>query len=131
VRWLAVAALVYLGCGDGAPPAPTEARPPDEPPVGLDERSWGERLFEEHGCVGCHNIHGADVVGGHLDGIVGETRLLPDGREVEVDESYLRSALLHDPERAAGRADAPLPSYRDRLTEGQMSALVAFLRALE
>jgi hypothetical protein len=129
--WASVLSVTLLAaCGD-EPASPEEAELgsglPDRPPRGLTQEAWGERLFTEHGCLGCHTLHGARSVGGSLSGIWGASRTFVDGSAGTVDEAYVRESIDAPSDRIVEGFDDTMPSYRQRLSQAQVDALVAFL----
>lgn len=121
------------GCGEDRPtPAPAVApvAPPTEAPAGLTQVAWGERLFQDHGCAGCHHINGIRGVGPPLDGLYDSTRPLGDGGTEHVDARYLRRAVVHSPDVLRTTPAAPVPSYEGQLGDAEVDALVAYLKSL-
>ncbi|GJE26656.1 cytochrome c oxidase subunit II [Methylobacterium organophilum] len=92
---------------------------------GLAEK--GERLFTERGCSGCHDA-GSKVHAPSLAGLWGQSVSLEDGRTVTVDEAYLRDSILQPGRDVVAGYEAIMPSFEGRLTEGEIQALVAYLR---
>ncbi|NII54318.1 cytochrome c oxidase subunit II [Luteibacter sp. SG786] len=87
----------------------------------------GRALFTRYGCAGCHDA-GSSVHAPRLDGLYGSTVPLADGRQVLADERYLHDAItLPGSEVAAGYAPV-MPSYKDRIDEADILALVAYLK---
>jgi cytochrome c oxidase subunit 2 len=87
----------------------------------------GRTLFTRYGCAGCHDP-GSAVHAPRLDNLYGSTVPLTDGRQVVADDRYLHDAIvLPAAEVAAGYA-AVMPSYKDRIDEADILALVAYLK---
>jgi cytochrome c oxidase subunit 2 len=100
---------------------------PDRPPRGLTSVEWGERLFTEQGCVGCHTVYGARSVGGPLDGIIGDPRVFTNGSKGVVDDTYVRESIDNPSSKVVAGFPDVMPSYRHRLSQAQVDALVEFL----
>jgi cytochrome c oxidase subunit II len=125
--------LAWAGCDETpvpveGPEAPVAA--PEAPPAGLDEVQWGERLFQEHGCTGCHHINGVRGVGGALNGVFDSERPLEGEAPVTADEAYLRESILDPSAKVVEGFEANMPSYRGILNDAQVEALVAYLRSI-
>jgi cytochrome c oxidase subunit 2 len=87
----------------------------------------GRALFTRYGCAGCHDA-GSSVHAPRLDGLYRSTVPLADGRQVLADERYLHDSItLPGSEVAAGYAPV-MPSYKDRIDEADILALVAYLK---
>jgi cytochrome c oxidase subunit 2 len=127
----AALALASSACADEPEPASSHVGTglPDRPPRGLTSIEWGERLFTEQGCVGCHTLYGAQSVGGPLDGITGESRTFTDGSTAVVDEAYVRESIDAPDAKVVAGYSAVMPSYRHRLSQAQVDALVEFLES--
>jgi cytochrome c oxidase subunit 2 len=130
LRAAVLSIALFAACGDEpkrAEEGDLGSGLPDRPPRGLTPEKWGERLFIEHGCLGCHTIHGARSVGGSLAGIWGAPRTFADGSTGTVDEAYVRESIDSPSEKVVDGFGDAMPSYRQRLSQAQVDALVAFL----
>ncbi len=90
----------------------------------------GAALFTALGCSGCHAA-ASDVRAPLLDGVFGRPVQLADGRTVTADEAYIRNSILQ-PERdvVAGYRPIMPKGFAEVLDQGQIQALVAYVRAL-
>jgi cytochrome c oxidase subunit 2 len=90
----------------------------------------GAALSEEQGCLSCHSVDGAELVGPTWQGIFGSERALEDGSTVIADEEYLRKSLL-DPE-ADVVAGFPMimPNAYGFLSDEDIDAIVEYIKSL-
>jgi len=111
-------------------PAPPTARPSYESQV-----AWGRAVFSRFGCAGCH---GPDGTGGRHNWNAGLGFEVPPLLYVKAyfDEASLKQ-LIRDGRQPAypASADRPIPPlymppWKDRLTEPELNALVAYLFSL-
>ncbi|WP_255640204.1 c-type cytochrome [Cupriavidus sp. EM10] len=80
------------------------------------------------GCAACHDA-GATVQAPRLDGLIGRTVTLQDGRTVTADAAYVRDAML-DPRKDIVAGYAPImPTYQGQVSEEDILAIIAYLRA--
>jgi cytochrome c oxidase subunit 2 len=88
----------------------------------------GKRLFEQNGCVACHNDTPGSV-GPSLVGVFGKTEDLADGSSIVVDEKYLMESIV-DPQAklVAGYAPA-MPTYQTTLSEQQILQLIEYIKS--
>lgn len=87
----------------------------------------GRQLFTRYGCAGCHEA-GSSVHAPRLDSLFGSTVSLADGSQLRADERYLHdSIVLPGNEIVAGYANV-MPSYKDRIGEADILALIAYLK---
>jgi cytochrome c oxidase subunit II len=96
----------------------------------MSARAWGAKIFRDQGCVGCHDLGGADGAGGSLVGLYGKDRKLSSGQVVIADEDYLRASILSPNSQVVAGRPAVMPSYRDKLGPAELDALVSFLTQL-
>jgi cytochrome c oxidase subunit 2 len=87
---------------------------------------YGFARFRALGCSGCHS--GASTVHApSLDGLLGRTVHLQDGRSIVADETYVRdSILLPRKDVVAGFAPV-MPSFAGQVSEEDIQALIAYL----
>jgi len=88
----------------------------------------GRALFQRLGCAAYHDA-GATVQAPRLDGLIGRTVTLQDGRTVTADAAYVRDAML-DPRKDIVAGYAPImPTYQGQVGEEDILAIIAYLRA--
>jgi cytochrome c oxidase subunit 2 len=89
----------------------------------------GEKIFAELGCATCHRSD-AQGRGPNLQGVFGHPVQLEDGRSLTADENYLRECIL-DPGAKRVKGFQPImPTFQGLVTEEQVNALVAYIKAL-
>lgn len=88
----------------------------------------GARLFEQQMCQQCHSTDGTPGIGPTIQGLFGATETMVDGETVEVDENYLREAILEPGARIVEGYQNVMPPTYGNLTERQVSALIAYIQ---
>ena len=86
----------------------------------------GFELFRRKGCSGCHvdsTVHAPE-----LAGIYGRTIHLADGRSLVADEAYLRDSILLPKHDVVAGYEPIMPSFQGQLDEGELNALVTYLK---
>lgn len=87
--------------------------------AGDDLVGKGKEIVEKKKCSICHAIDGkGGKIGKPLNGLV----------EGKTDE-HLKGALL-DPKKTIA-ADTKMPSYKDKLTDDEVSAVIAYLKTVK
>jgi len=127
---------VYCGVGHSGMITTVEAVPQAQFDAWLQQGAGGEHtgkeLLEKHGCFGCHSLDGTPKVGPSLKGVWGRSvTVLTNGNErsITVDEAYLRRSIL-EPNADVVKGFPPvMPSFAGKLTDAEISAIIAFLRA--
>jgi len=92
----------------------------------------GKSLAENLGCVGCHSADGTTEgkVGPTWKNLYGSKQTLVDGTTDVADEIYLRAKILDPMKRRVTTGPAEMPSYRGVVSEGQLDALVLYIKSL-
>jgi cytochrome c oxidase subunit 2 len=90
----------------------------------------GERLFRTRGCAQCHSVDGSAKVGPSLAGVVGRPAVLRDGTTVVADENYVRESILEPQAKVAAGFEPVMPTYKGRLKDEEITALIAYLKAV-
>ena len=89
----------------------------------------GERLFASLSCNACHNGQ-PDARGPSLAGVYGSKLALTSGQSVQVDEAYLRQAILN-PSQHITQGYAPImPTYQGQISEEGLISLVEYIKNL-
>ena len=87
----------------------------------------GFEIFRAKGCSGCHaansTVHAPD-----LAGIFGRTVHLADGRTLIADEAYLRDSILLPKRDVVAGYEPIMPSFAGQLDEGELAALITYLK---
>jgi len=91
-------------------------------------------VLDEYGCLDCHSTDGSDLTGPSFKGIYGgKTVVITAGkeRELTVDDAYLRSSVLSaDTDIVKGYPDV-MPSFKDELSEEELTAVINYIKDLK
>jgi cytochrome c oxidase subunit 2 len=94
----------------------------------------GEQLAKAKGCVACHSMDGSRLVGPTFKGAYGRKETVVTGgqaREITVDDDYIRKSMI-DPTADVVQGYQPLmPSQQGLVSEAEIKALTAYIKALE
>jgi cytochrome c oxidase subunit 2 len=99
------------------------AEGPAEP--GLVQRGFA--LYRTLGCSGCHAA-GSTVHAPPLEGLVGRTVHLQDGRTLVADEAYVRDSILLPRRDVVAGYEPVMPSYAGQVDDDAIAALIAWMR---
>ena len=91
----------------------------------------GEKVFNIRGCPACHSVEGESSTGPPLDGLFASTETMDDGTEVLADENYLRESILEPMTMVVGGYEPVMPTFQGRLSEDEVTVLIAYLKSLE
>jgi cytochrome c oxidase subunit II len=89
---------------------------------------YGFARFRQLGCSGCHAA-GSIVHAPALEGLIGRTVHLQDGRSLVADENYVRDSILLPRKDVVAGFDPVMPSFAGQVSEEDIQALVAYLRS--
>lgn len=82
-------------------------------------------------CVSCHNLDKAVKQGpgfGETASLWGKGRVMADGREVAVDENYVRRSMLEPQADIVANMPGVMATFQGQLTEKQIDAIIEFLK---
>jgi len=94
----------------------------------------GLTLLKNTGCIACHSLDGAKLVGPTFKGIYGKKHLvITDGTEntVDVTDAYLVTSIISpNQDLVKGFNKGLMQSYRDKLTDAQITQIIDYLKTL-
>jgi cytochrome c oxidase subunit 2 len=93
----------------------------------------GQQLSDSNGCFACHTTDGIERIGPTWQGLYGSERQLVSGESLIADEEYLHTAIV-DPDVHILEGYAPniMPkNYEQVLEEGEINAIIEFIKSLE
>ncbi len=96
------------------------------PPVQL-----GEVVFKQFGCGACHSLDGSPNTGPSLKGIWGKTETMTDGRQITVDENYVRRSVLEPMADIVQGYPPQMPSFKGQISDKKLDGLIAYIKSLE
>jgi len=88
----------------------------------------GRQMVEKYGCNACHSQDGSASLGPGWKGLYGRTEQLADGTSVQVDEAYLKAAILDPKARRVQGYPPVMVAYT--LNDDELGALVALIKSL-
>ena len=105
-----------------------EATASSEP---VADATRGERIARDTGCMACHSSGSQQLVGPGWADLYGSEVELADGSKVQADDAYLEESIVEpDAKVVAGFAPHLMPSYAGMLDDGQIAAVIAYIRSL-
>ena len=106
-------------------PATTAGQQPTGAPA-APQAVGGRQLFEQLGCVACHETG----IGPNLQGVYGRPVQLADGQTVVADDNYIRESILNPTAKIVAGYQPLMPSFAGRVDEDQNLSLIAYIRSL-
>ena len=96
---------------------------------GMSLAQNGERLFASMGCNSCHSGTAA-ARGPNLAGVYGSKLQLANGSQAQVNEAYLRDAILNPSQHVTAGFAPIMPTYQGQISEDGLIDLVEYLKTL-
>jgi len=104
------------------------------PVTGLVPDAEGLTLLKNTGCIACHSLDGAKLVGPTFKGLYGSKHaVIEDGKElnVEVTDAYIATSITEpNKDVVKGYNKGLMQSYRDKLTDDQIKQIIDYLKTL-
>ncbi|QDV21245.1 Cytochrome c oxidase subunit 2 precursor [Gimesia panareensis] len=89
----------------------------------------GEYFYKTRGCIQCHSLDGVPKNGPSFKGLFGKEEKLADGSTVKVNENYLRESILEPQAQVVLGFKPIMPTFKGQLTDQDITALIAFIKA--
>lgn len=91
----------------------------------------GKALVETKGCVACHTVSGARMVGPSFKAIFNSETKLNDGTSVKVDEQYIRESIENPMVKIVAGFSPSMPAYKGILKEEEIVAITEYIKSLK
>lgn len=131
----------YCGTGHSDMLSHVVVHPPGEFDVWLAEQAnllkrmspaeAGAELVRRNGCLACHTTDGSAKVGPSFKGIYGETHQFTDGSSAPVDDNYIRESILEPMAKIRQGYQPVMPTFKGRLKDDEISAIIEYLKTLK
>ncbi len=96
-----------------------------------DPAARGQKTYEIQ-CKACHSTDGKAGIGPTWKGVFGHQVELADGTTVTADEAYLHESIVNPSAKIVkGFQNIMPPTYKDTLTDQQISDLIAYIETLK
>jgi cytochrome c oxidase subunit 2 len=92
---------------------------------------WGKIQRDEKGCATCHSIDGSRGQGPSWKGIWGKLEKLSDGKEVLVDENYVRESMMFPQAKIVAGFQPIMPTFQGLLHDQDVRGLIAYIKTLQ
>jgi len=87
----------------------------------------GAQIYNDKGCASCHDSN--DMIGPSLQNIYGTSVKLNDGKNVLVDDNYLRRAILTPNSEIVQGFDPVMPTFQGQLSEQELILLINYIKS--
>ncbi|NUN14640.1 MAG: cytochrome c oxidase subunit II [Myxococcales bacterium] len=91
----------------------------------------GEELFRDKGCLACHSVTGSKLVGPTMLGLYGREETLVGGEKVLVDDNYIRESIINPNAKVVQGYDPVMPTFKGRIKDRQIDAIIDYLKTLK
>lgn len=97
---------------------------------GMSLAQNGERLFASMGCSACHSGNAA-ARGPNLYGIYSSRLTMTDGSQVQVNDAYLREAILNPSQHVPAGFAPIMPTYQGQMSEDGLISLIEYIKNMQ
>jgi cytochrome c oxidase subunit 2 len=91
----------------------------------------GEVLYRRQGCSGCHSTDGSAKTGPTFKGIYGQTHSFSNAAPAAVDDNYIRESILEPMAKIRQGYQGVMPTYKGRLKDEEITALIEYIKTLK
>lgn len=99
--------------------------------VALPPAEAGAILYKKYGCKQCHTVDGSANTGPTFKALFGTKQPLKDGGTVLVDENYVRESILEPNAHVAAGFEPVMPTFKGRIKDEEIGAVIEYLRSLK
>jgi mono/diheme cytochrome c family protein len=111
--------------------ADAKAALPPPPTPAADPAERGHQLYVSLACVTCHTTDGSRGLAPSFKGVFGTTVTLADGKQIQVDDAYIKESVLNPTAKLVQGFAPMMPSFAGRVQPQDLDALVAFIKTLK
>jgi cytochrome c oxidase subunit 2 len=95
------------------------------------EAKWGQDLFAQNGCIGCHSRDGSKLVGPSFKGVYGRDEVMSTGLVIHIDDAYIKESIRQPQAKIVkGFTNVAMPSFAT-LSDRKVDALVEYLKTVK
>ena len=98
--------------------------------AGVSPVEYGETLYQQRGCAGCHSVDGSPRVGPSFKDLYGSQHGLVGGGSVTVDANYVQKSIIYPKADVYVGYPAVMPSYKGQLTQDDLFCIVEYLKSI-
>jgi cytochrome c oxidase subunit 2 len=91
----------------------------------------GEMLYKTRGCAECHTVTGEARTGPTWKGLFGRKVPLQGGGSAMADENYVRESILDPQAQIVAGFQPVMPTFKGRLSDQEISAIIAYIKTLK
>lgn len=95
-----------------------------------DPVSYGEALYKNRGCKGCHSVDGSSRTGPSFKETFGNVRKLATGDTVTADANYIRESILLPKAKVVESFQPVMPSFKGQLSDDDLFCLTEYLKSV-
>lgn len=98
---------------------------------GMTPEEFGAQLYAKQGCNACHSVDGKANIGPTWKALYGHSVALASGGSVTADDAYIKNSILEPASQVVAGFQPVMPSYKGKLSDRQIEALVAYIKTLK
>jgi cytochrome c oxidase subunit 2 len=93
----------------------------------------GRSLYEKKQCITCHTTDGSKGIAPTWKGLYGKTETLSDGKQIKVDENYIRESIYEPSAKIVQGYASPsvMPTFKGTVKDTDIDAIIAYMKTLK
>lgn len=91
----------------------------------------GKALAEKFGCLACHTVTGAPLVGPTWKGLYGSAVPLADGKTANADDNYISESITNPGAKVVKGFANLMPSFKSSVNQDDITAMIAYIKTLK
>ncbi len=95
-----------------------------------DPVTYGEKLYKNRGCKGCHSVDGSRRTGPSFKETFGNVRKLKTGESLTADANYIRKSILNPKADVVESFSPAMPSFKGQLSDDDLFCLTEYLKSV-
>ena len=99
-------------------------------PDTTEPAAYGETLYQQRGCKGCHSLDGTKIVGPSFKESYGNQRSFVNADPMIADENYIRESILYPKAKIVVGHQPVMPSYKGQLSDDDIYCLIEYLKTV-
>jgi cytochrome c oxidase subunit 2 len=90
----------------------------------------GQRLATSKGCMACHTVTGARLIGPTWKDLFGKEESTDKG-QVKADENYIRESILDPQAKVVTGFQPVMPTFRGQISDQEIDEVIAYIKSLK
>ncbi|MDZ4798129.1 MAG: cytochrome c oxidase subunit II [Bryobacteraceae bacterium] len=91
----------------------------------------GKLVYENKGCATCHSLDGTRGQGPTWKGTWGAMHTMTDGKQIKVDENYIRESILEPQNHIVQGYEPIMPTFKGLIRDREVLGVIEYIKGLK